>query len=129
MLDTIEFVSLGKDATCSDAPPDREASQGIDYSPGTTNPWVTHRQPKQHRAKRRATRRRGLRRCSFTGGKSVAQFVIEQMATRSEDTACGVIDLLLGTINVFGFLGEFAIELSLGAIGCDGEDIAIGSSP
>jgi hypothetical protein len=125
MLDTIEFVTLSKDATCSDAPPDRNASQSVDYQRPRyyqgNDGFVDNRSSIEQSIELLAAVDCGS--VPFTDGKSVAQFVIEQMATQSEDTACGVIDLLLGTVDIFGFFGEFATELSLGAIGCDGDDV------
>ena len=124
ILDTIDYRELVKTPSCTDAKPNYELSTAVDYS-----------LPRYHQAGGNWTDNRSSIEESiellsavdcgevpFTD-QTVAEFVIELLASRDEESVCGIIDLLLGTVDTFGSLGEFATTLSLDVIGCDGDDV------
>ncbi len=121
ILDTIDYRELVKTPSCTDAKPDYEISTPVDYN--------LPRYP-QSGGDNRSSIEESIELLSavdcgtvpFTD-QTVAEFVIELLASRDEESVCGIIDLLLGTVDTFGFLGEFATTLSLDVIGCDGDDV------
>lgn len=125
LLDTIDYVELTKSPSCTDAKPNYELSTPVDYSQPryyqAGGSWVDNRSSIEESIELLSAVDCGS--IPFTGGQTVAEFVIELLASRDEESVCGIIDLLLGTIDTFGFLGEFATTFSLDMIGCDGDDV------
>jgi hypothetical protein len=125
LLDTIDYIELSKSPSCTDAKPNYDLSTPVDYSQPryfqSGGGWVDNRSSIEESIELLSAVDCGS--IPFTGGQTVAEFVIELLASRDEESVCGIIDLLLGTIDTFGFLGEFATVFSLDMIGCDGDDV------
>ncbi len=124
ILDTIDYRELVKSPSCSDAKPDYELSTAVNYDlpryHQSGGNWIDNRSSIEESIELLSAVDCGT--VPFTD-QTVAEFVIELLASRDEESVCGIIDLLLGTVDTFGFLGEFATTLSLDVIGCDGDDV------
>ena len=59
----------------------------------------------------------------FTGGKTVAEVVLDVVSGMNPNTVCGVIDVSLGVINAAPNISEFFTELALNALGCPGDEV------
>lgn len=125
ILDTIDYSELVKSPSCTDAKPNYELSDAVDYNQPryyqSNGHWVDNRSSIEESIELLSAVDCGS--VPFTGGRTVAEFVIELLASRDEQSVCNIIDFLLGTIDIFGFFGEFATTFSLNLIGCDGDDV------
>ncbi|MEE2962406.1 MAG: hypothetical protein VYA34_16855, partial [Myxococcota bacterium] len=125
ILDTVKYVALSKTATCSDGKPNYRESDPVDFD------QPRYRQTNSNLQDNRSSLEQSVELLSavncgtvpFTDGKSVGHFIVDLMADRDAESVCGIIDALLGAIDLFGFAGRFATEFSLDAIGCDGSAV------
>ena len=119
---TIDYVTLHKADSCSSDPPDLAASRPVDWA-------APRRQPGG------GDNRSGLEQtvellsvidCGsvpLTGGKTVAELVVDTMASSSAETACGIIEVSLGFIDLAPNFSEAVATLALDAIGCPGDEV------
>ena len=118
LLLVTRYSDLVKAEQCSADPPDVTRSTIVNYSEPR---WMGE-------TDNRSTLEQGLELLAnidcgsvpLTGGKSVAHVVLDLMADQSPDTVCGLIDLLMGVLDVLPGASEFIVSGALDLLGCDG---------
>lgn len=126
LLFAIDFRELAKERTCSEDYPKEELSTPVDYDQpryiSTGDGRVTdNRSSLEQSIELLSTVDCGS--VPFTGGKTVAEVVLDVVSGMNPNTVCGVIDVSLGVINAAPNLSEFFTELALNALGCPGDEV------
>ena len=124
LLTTIDYQSLYKEEACTDAKPDLERSVLVDYDlprryVGPESTVIDNRSGLEQSIELFSNVDCGS--VPFTGGKTVAHFVLETIADMQPDSVCNLIDTLLGLVGVFPWMGEALTTTMLDIIGCDGD--------
>lgn len=112
------YVTLAKDKACSAEPPDLQHSTPVDFTQPRWIGSVDNRSSLEQSIELLSAVDCGS--VPFTGGKSVAEVVLDVMADRSPATACQIIDLSLGAMNILPGVSKFIGAGALDLMGCDG---------
>ena len=126
LLFAIDYRELGKEQTCSDEYPKAELSTPVDYA---SPRYIT--QSGGASTDNRSSLEQSIELLStvdcgsvpFTGGKTVAEVVLDVVSGMNPSTVCGVIDVSLGVINAAPNISEFFTEIALNTLGCPGEEV------
>ena len=126
LLFAIDFRELAKERTCSDEYPKEELSTPVDYSlprypDNGSGQTYDNRSSLEQSIELLSTVDCGS--VPFTGGKTVAEVVLDVVSGMNPNTVCGVIDVSLGVINAAPNISEFFTELALNALGCPGDEV------
>lgn len=124
LVAAIDYRNLHKEEACSDEKPNLERSTPVDYSKARS-----YRSPAQGVIDNRSSLEQSVELFTsvdcgsvpFTGGQTVAEFLLESTAGMSSDDVCTLTDSFLGLIGVFPWMGETLTTTTLNLIGCDGE--------
>ena len=126
LLFAVDFRELAKEQTCSDEYPKEELSTAVDYSQpryfdNGNGQIIDNRSSLEQSMELLSTVDCGS--VPFTGGKTVAEVVLDVVSGMNPNTVCGVIDVSLGVINAAPNISEFFTELALNALGCPGNEV------
>ena len=123
LLTSLQYVSLEKDETCSSQPPNLELSIQVNYEREryyyNESGLVDNRSGIEQLVELLADSDCGS--VPFTGDKTVAEVIVENMADRTPDNVCDIINGVFGIIGFAPNVSEAIAVVSLNLMGCDGE--------
>lgn len=114
---TIDYSHLVKAQSCSDSEPDFARSTPVNYGVPRE---IANRSTLEQVLELLVTSDCG--NVPLSGGKTVAEFFLDLVAERTPATVCTVVDVLLGTWEATGVVGDFFIKLALRTAGCGNPD-------
>jgi len=120
---TIDYVTLHKADSCSAEPPDLAASEAVDYGAAR---WQHGGAMDNRSGLEQTVELLAVVDCGsvpLTGGKTVAELVIDTMAGSSPETACGIIEVSLAFIDLAPNLSEVVATAALDLMGCPGREV------